>query len=303
LELQEVKKPVPKDDEVLIKIIATSVTASDALLRRMDQGCCMGCLLQAIFGFGRPRNPIMGMTLSGTVEGVGKKVTEFKAGDPVFAYGSTSAMNRRFGSYAEYICLPEDWNLLPKPPNLTHLQAACVPYGGFLAFHIINRGNVQRGQRVLIYGASGCIGTMAVQLAAHAGATVTAACSGGNAALVESLGAARTIDYTSPDAVAQLEKYDLVLDAVGPTKTSELKAASKKALSPGGKYISIDDDVPSSVRKDFEKLRDMAAEGKLVPVIDRCFPLEEIVQAHEYVDEGHKKGNVAISVTEGADKV
>lgn len=303
LVLTEVEKPTPKDDEVLIKICATSVTTSDALIRAMDQNIFLRCLLQAIFGFGKPRNPILGMTLSGVVESTGRKVTLFKAGDKVFAHCSTSATNMRFGSYAEYHCLPEMWNLLKKPDNITHKQAAAIPYGGLLAIHCVKKGIIQRGQTVLVYGASGSIGTMVVQLAKDAGAVVTAVCSSKNFELVKSLGADRVIDYTSDDAISQLESYDLVVDAVGNTKVSALKTASKKALTKGGKYISIDDDVPSTDRKDFIRLKEMAEQGKLVPVIDRCFPLEEMAQAHAYVDQGHKKGNVVISVTKEAGKM
>lgn len=303
LVLTEVEKPTPKDDEVLIKICATSVTTSDALIRAMDQNIFLRCLLQAIFGFGKPRNPILGMTLSGVVESTGRKVTLFKAGDKVFAHCSTSATNMRFGSYAEYHCLPEMWNLLKKPDNITHKQAAAIPYGGLLAIHCVKKGIIQRGQTVLVYGASGSIGTMVVQLAKDAGAVVTAVCSSKNFELVKSLGADRVIDYTSDGALSQLESYDLVVDAVGNTKVSALKTASKKALTKGGKYISIDDDVPSTDRKDFIRLKEMAEQGKLVPVIDRCFPLEEMAQAHAYVDQGHKKGNVVISVTKEAGKM
>jgi len=303
LALQEIDKPVPKEDEVLIKIYATSVTASDVLIRGMNQNCMMRLLLQIIFGFGRPRNPILGMTLSGMVESTGPKVSSFKKGDKVFAYGSISPTKLRFGSYAEYISLPEDWNLLPKPTNMTHKQAAAIPYGGFLALHCIKKGNIKHGQRVCIYGASGSIGTMALQLAKDSGAVVTAVCSNANFDLARSLGADHTIDYTIPDAASQLGTYDLVIDAVGYSKTSALKAASREALSPGGRYISIDDDVPSTKQKDFALLKELAEAGKIAPVIDQCFPLTEMKEAHAYVDQGHKKGNVVISVTLEADKL
>jgi len=303
LVLKEVSRPVPKDDEVLIKIYATSVTASDVLIRSMDQNICMRCLLQVIFGFGKPRNPILGMTLSGVVQSVGKNVTLFQENDKVFAYGSMSATKRRFGSYAEYICLPEDWNLLKKPTNITHHDAAAIPYGGFLAWHCIKQGNIQPEQKVLIYGASGSIGTMAIQFAKQAGAVLTAVCSSNNFDLVKSLGVDHVIDYTSDTAVSKLEKYDLVVDAVGNSKTSALKVASKKSLTNKGKYISIDDDIPSTNKEDFVKLKEMAEQGKLVPVIDCCFPLEEMAQAHTYVELGHKKGNVVITINDAADQL
>jgi NADPH:quinone reductase-like Zn-dependent oxidoreductase len=299
LVLKDVEKPIPKDDEVLIKIYTTSVTASDSHLRSMNESFPLRMLLQAIFGFGKPRNPIFGMVLSGVVESVGKSVTLFKSGDSVFAYGSMSAMERRFGSYAEYQCLPESWNLLSKPVNLTHQQAAAIPYGGFLALHCINKGKLKEGDKVLLYGASGSIGTLAIQMAKRAGAVVTAVCSANNHDLVKDLGADAVIDYTADDAVDQLEDdYDVVIDVVGNKKSSALKEACKKAA---GKYISIDDDVPTTKKEDFVKIKEMAEEGHLKPVIDRTFALSEMVEAHKYVDQGHKKGNVIISVIQEED--
>jgi len=297
LVVQQVPKPSPAPNEVLIRIYATTVTASDVLIRRMGGNIFMRLLLQAVFGFGRPRNPVLGMACSGVVQAIGEKVTKFRPGDSVFAYGAMSATVRRFGSYAEFLCLPEEWNLLGKPDNLSHKQAAALPYGGFLAWHCVH-GRIQPGQRVLIYGASGSIGTMAVQLAKQAGATVTGVCSRGNFDLVTGLGCDKAIDYTSSGAVGELELYDLVVDAVGSSKTSALKKASKRALAAGGKYVSIDDDVPATRKEEFVQLREMAAAGKLKPVIDRCFRLEDMVEAHRYVDAGHKKGNVVVSVVE-----
>ena len=171
-----------------------------------------------------------------------------------------------------------------------------------MALDLIQKGNIQRGQKVLIYGASGSIGTMAVQLAKEAGAIVTAVCSKKNFNLAEVLGAYHLIDYTSDDVVSQLETYHLVIDAVGKSKTSALKTASKNALTAGGKYISIDDDMPSTKKEDFVKLKEMAEQGKIIPVVDRCYPLEEIAKTHAYVDMGHKQGNVVISVTNEADQ-
>lgn len=297
---KELPQPKPKSNEVLVRIDATSVTASDVLLRAMNQPCMIRLMLQLVFGFGKPRNPILGMTLSGSIAEVGEDVTLWKVGDPVFAYLSMSAMHRKFGSYAEYICLPEVWNLWKKPSNLTHLQAAALPYGGLLAWHCIKKSKIQKGHEVLVYGASGSIGTMAIQYAKHAGAIVTAVCREKNFSLVKSLGATHVLDYTKD--LEKLETYDVILDAVGNSKTSEFKVACTKAVRRGGSYLSIDDDVPSTKREDFIHLAEMAEAGEIVPVIDQCFDLEDMVEAHAYVDGGHKVGNVVISVTDKANK-
>lgn len=297
LTLKESPKPVPKDHEVLVKIHATTVTASDALLRGMNFSLFFKLFVQAIFGFGKPRNPIMGMACSGEIAEVGKAVTQYKVGDLVYGYGALSPTKRRFGSYAEYITYPEDWCVTRKPENLSHEEAACLPYGALLALYFLNKVNLQPGQHILIYGASGSIGTMAVQLAKNAGATITAVCSSRNFEMVRSLGADKVIDYTKDDAVSKLEQYDVVMDAVGNSKTSALKEAAKKtALKPGGKYTSIDKGTPKGIMADFEYISKLAEAGKLQTMIDKTFPLEEMAEAHRYVDAGHKRGNVAISV-------
>jgi len=236
LVLKEVEKPTPKADEVLIRIHATSVTTSDVLIRSMDQPFFLKLVLQLVFGFGKPRNPILGMVVAGKVEHIGKAVTKFQPGDEVFAYGSISPMKRRFGSYAEYITLPEDWNLEEKPTNLSYEEAAAIPYGGLLAMSLLSRTQIKPGSKVLIYGASGSIGTMLIQLAKHAGATVTSVCSARNFELVTSLGSDKVIDYTQDQAENLLETYDVVFDAVGNSKTSPLKEKSQKALKPKGGF-------------------------------------------------------------------
>jgi NADPH:quinone reductase-like Zn-dependent oxidoreductase len=295
--LADVEKPFPKNNEVLIKIKATSVTASDVLIRRLDEPLIPKFILQIIFGFGKPRNPILGMVSSGVVVAKGEIVTSFQIGDEVFAYGSISPTNRRFGSYAEYICLPEDWNIALKPANISHNEAAATPYGGLLAMHLLSKTSIQKGDEVLIYGASGSIGTMAVQLAKIAGANVTAVCSGKNVDLVKSLGCDRVIDYTLQGAEKQLSTYKYVLDAVGNSKSSILKEKSKKALHADGTYISIDTGVPKTPRSAFIQLKNYLAAGKIKPVIDRVFPLEKMAEAHDYVELGHKRGNVIISIS------
>jgi NADPH:quinone reductase-like Zn-dependent oxidoreductase len=299
LKLQEVPKPTPKDDEVLIKIHATSVTASDVLMRGLKANFVYKIIIQAMMGFGKPRNPILGMVMSGVVEETGANVTLFKPGDEVMAYGARSMTSIKWGFYAEYMCLPEDWNLTYKPANLSFLEAAALPYGAYLAQHVLKKADLQVDQKVLIYGASGSIGTMAIQFAKQAGVEITAVCSSKNFELVGSLGADKVIDYTHADAVSQLETYDWVLDTVGNTKTSALKEASKTALTPAGQYLSVDEGTPETTREDLVMFKELAEDGKLKPVIDRSFPLEEMVQAHKYVEQGHKKGNVVIAVEHG----
>ncbi|MCB0644895.1 MAG: NAD(P)-dependent alcohol dehydrogenase, partial [Phaeodactylibacter sp.] len=292
LVVTEIEKPAPKDNEVLIKIHATTVTTSDVLIRGLKAPPIPRFIVQLIFGFGKPRNPILGMVTAGVVEAVGKDVSAFKVGDEVFAYGSVSPTKRHFGSYAEYICLPEDWNLARKPANLNFEEAAAIPYGGLLATHLLKKASLKKGDKVLIYGASGSIGTMAIQLAKHAGATVTSVCSSKNFELVQSLGSDKVLDYRDPEAVDQLETYDYVIDAVGNTKSSELKEKSKKALTAKGKYISIDHGTPLTPKEAFTNLKTLAEQEKIKPVIDRVYPLEKMVEAHKYVETGRKRGNV-----------
>lgn len=296
LVLSNVEKPTPKANEVLIQIRATSVTTSDVLIRRLNEPMISRFLLQLIFGFGRPRNPVLGMVTAGVVERKGKDVTLFEIGDEVFAYGSISPTKRRFGSYAEYICLLEDWNLALKPVNLSFEEAAAIPYGGLLASHLLKKTSINRGDRVLIYGASGSIGTMAIQLAKHMGAHVTSVCSSRNFELVTSLGSDKMIDYTKKSAVKQLERYNCVIDAVGNSKSSKLKEKSKKSLTSNGKYISIDDGVPLTPKEAFFNLKRLVEQRKIIPVIDRIYPLEKMAEAHKYVELGHKRGNVIITI-------
>ena len=296
LVLAEVEKPSPKDNEVLVKIHATSVTTSDVLIRKMNEKPIPKFFLQCVFGFGKPRKPILGMVSSGVIESKGSSVSSFNIGDEVFAYGSVSAAKRRFGSYAEYICLPEDWHIAHKPANINHCDAAAIPYGGLLASHLLNQAEIKEGDKVLIYGASGSIGSMAIQLAKNAGAIVTSVCSGKNFELVKSLGSDFEIDYTREDAEFELETYNYVFDAVGNAKSSTLKEKSKKALLPKGKYISIDHGIPLTPKSAFLNLKSLAEQEKIKPVVDRVYPLDKMAEAHAYVEKRHKKGNVVITV-------
>jgi NADPH:quinone reductase-like Zn-dependent oxidoreductase len=298
LQLQEVERPAPKSNEVLIKIFATPVTASDCIVRgfKLPRWHPMGLMMGLVIGFTKPRNPILGMVLAGEVESVGKDVKLFAEGDQVFGSTFKPPHRIRFGAYAEYTCLPENSLIALKPANVTYEEAAAVPYGGGLALYCLKKGNIQSGQKVLIYGASGAIGTCAVQLARYFGAKVTGVCSTTNLELVRSLGAESVIDYTKEDSTNRGELYDFIFDAVGKRKSSKLKLQCKKAITPNGKYISVDDGSPKYDIKSLILLKELVEAGHLKAVIDRCYPLDQIVEAHRYVDQGHKKGNVVITI-------
>jgi len=300
LQLKEVEKPTPKDNEILIKIFATTVTSSDCIVRafKLPRWHPMGFMMGIMLGFSKPKRSILGMILAGEIASVGSEVKRLKVGDQVFASTVGSPLKIRFGAYAEYICLPEDGNVALKPTNLSYEEAAAIPYGGWLALHYLKKGNIQNGQKVLIYGASGAIGTTAVQIAKSFGAEVTGICSTTNLEMVETLGSDKVIDYTEKDFTQKLENYNLILDAVPfyMANKKSIKSLCKKALSSNGKYVSIDDGSPKQSYEDLVFLKELVESGKLKPVIDRRYPIEQIVEAHRYVDKGHKKGNVVITV-------
>ena len=292
LQLREVEKPIPRNNEVLIKIHATTVTSSDWFIRSALRSAPVTTqiLMRLVMGVTRPRKPILGLVLAGEIKETSKHLRRFRVGDRVYAFTKF-----RFSSYAQYTSLQETATLASAPSNLTYVEAADIPYGGLLALHYLRKGTIRAGQQVLIYGASGAVGTSAVQLAKHFGTVVTAVCSTTNLDLVASLGADAVIDYTKQHTPGKV--YDLVLDAVGKRKTSRLKAACRTALTPDGKYISVDDGMPHMTASDLEQLTDLVEAGKIKPVIDRCYPLEQIVAAHQYVEQGHKKGNVVVTVS------
>jgi len=235
------------------------------------------------------------LVLAGKIESVGKNIKRFKLGDQV--YGLTGF---GLGAYAEYKCMKETDStygcLALKPNNLSYEEATVAAYGGLLAFQYMEKGNIQRGQKVLIYGASGTSGTTAVQFAKYLGAEVTGVCSTSNIELVKSLGADSVIDYTKKDSINLIKQYDFILDAVGKIKTSELKEACKKALTPKGKYVSIDDGKLILDSNRLALIKELVETCHIKPVVDRSYPLEQIVEAHEYVGKGHKKGGVAITI-------
>ncbi|WP_458122130.1 NAD(P)-dependent alcohol dehydrogenase [Paenibacillus sp. Z6-24] len=299
LEIAQMDTPVPDKKDIIVRIHATTVSAGDIRVRQFRSPLLLWIPMRLVLGIRKPRNPVLGVELAGQVVDCGSEVTQFQRGDRVFAL-----TGMRFGAHAEYIRLPESAQITRMPKGMAYEQAAALPYSGTSALCFLRRARIQPGQRILIYGASGAVGSTAVQLAAHYGAVVTGVCGPNNLQMVQSMGASKVIDYTKTVFHEQPERYDIIFDAVG--KLSEKQAVP--ALVPGGTYITVDGQgMIRTTRDDLIYIRERAEAGEIWPVIDRYYTLDEVPDAHRYVEQGHKKGNVVIRVstadTEGTDIV
>lgn len=296
LKLTEVEKPLPEEHEILVRVHATTAHIGDVRMRKPDP-----FLARLVNGIFKPRKiKVLGMELAGEVEAVGESVTRFKPGDQVFGFTGFG-----YGAYAEYKCMAEEGRgtrsgiVAIKPVNLSYEEAAALPGGGITALKVLGKAEIQAGSKVLIYGASGSVGTYAIQLAREAGAEVTGVCSTANLELVRTLGAEKVIDYTQEDFTQSGETYDVIFDAVDKLPLSRAQAALKE----GGVYLNVARDSGSGgdlSADDLDTLRELCEAGSLRPVIDRVYPMEQIVEAHRYVESGHKVGHVVISVVQEA---
>lgn len=295
LQNKEIEKPKPKNKEVLVKIHFTTVHIGDTKIRRLEpdmgknKDLFIKPLMRIMLGFNRPRKKVLGIEFSGGIEKIGKDVTKFKKGDAVF--GSTQL---NFGTYAEYCCASENSIISTLPSNMSFKETAPLSNGSMTALYYLKKAKISKGQKILIYGASGSVGTYAVQIAKYFKTTVTGVCSTSNIEMVKSLGADNIIDYKTEDFTQNTETYDIIFDAVGKIPSNKRKIS----LSKNGVYVNVLADNFKLKIQDLDFIKGICEKGKLKSVIDRTYPLEEIVEAHRYVDKGHKKGNVLISVSE-----
>ena len=306
LKLRDVEKPTPKDNEVLVKVFATPVTIGDVRLRKADP-----FMARTFNGLVKPKRKILGMNFAGKIEATGKDVKQFNSGDKVF--GSTTF---EFGCYAEYLTISEEGVITTMPSNISYEEAAAIPFGTITSLHFLKKGNIKKGQKVLIYGASGSLGVAAVQLAKYFGAEVTGVCSTANVELVKSLGANHVIDYTKKNFADQNQTYDIIYDTVGKSPFFDcLKKLNKNGIFLNAVHIppfsifknlwmfmtgskKIIGGISIEHKEDLDFIKKLFEEGKYKSVVDKCYPFEQIVDAHRYVDAGHKKGNVVITVSQ-----
>ena len=292
IEIQEVKKPIPKDNEVLIRITAGTVQTGDCKMRNFievaknsNYNPLLQFIMRLVMGYNRPKNPILGTELFGKIEAIGKKVTEHKIGDEVIVMP-----DMKMGAHAEYIAWQEGKLIVNKPQNITSEQAAALSFGGITALYFLRRANIQKGQTILIHGASGAVGSAAVQLAKYYGAIVTGVCGPDNINLVKSIGADMVIDYTKESLDRDNTQYDIIFDTVEKLPKNKCNHLLKKR----GKYISVTKGIVMGNQKDLVFITELAHQNIYLPVIDKCFTLNEIVEAYKYVETGHKKGNVIL---------
>ncbi len=290
LQLRELPQPAPGRGGVRIRVHATAVTSSDCLVRSLNVPPLMRIAARLAVGVTRPRS-VPGMVMAGQVDAAGQDVRRFTEGDRVFGFDRFG-----FGCYGQYKCMPEGGLLTAMPSRLSYQEAASIPYGGLLALYFLRRGKIESRREVLVYGASGAVGTSAVQLARHFGAAVTGVCSSANLELVKSLGAGAVIDYAKDDFTTSGKRYDLIFVAVGNRVNPPARARCEMALAPGGAYVSVDAGRPRLHAADLLLLAQLAEQGELKPVIDRCYALEQMAEAHRYVEAGHKRGNVIVTI-------
>lgn len=293
LQLKEVDKPIPKNNEVLIKIHFTTVHIGDTKIRRLEpemgtvKDLFIKPMMRILIGFKRPRKKILGMEFSGVIEEIGKDVIKFKTGNSIF--GSTEL---NFGTYSEYCCVSENSILATLPNNMNFKETAPISNASITALHYLKKAKISKGQKILIYGASGSVGTYAVQIAKYFKTTVTGVCSANNFEMVKSIGADKLINYKTEDFTQSGETYDIIFDAVGKIPSKKRKIS----LSKNGIYVNVLSDNFKMKIQDLDFIKEICEKGKLKSVIDRTYLLEEMVEAHRYVDKGHKKGNVIITI-------
>jgi NADPH:quinone reductase-like Zn-dependent oxidoreductase len=315
LELKEVEKPTPQDNEILVKVHATTVNYGDLIARNFKNVSPQEFNMPSFFwlparlsfGFNKPKNPILGSEFAGEIEAIGSDVRQFKKGDPVFGY-----LGQRMGAYAEYLCMPETGTVALKPVNMSYAEATAVPYGAIMALNLLKKANLQPGQKVLINGASGAIGSAAVQLAKYNGAEVTGVCGTPRLAYVKALGAGKVIDYTQTDFTQSGETYDLIFDILGKSSFSRCK----KVLTENGRYLLASFKIKQLIQmlwtsfvgnqkvicalssekaEDLTFIKELVEAGHFKSILDRCYPLDQAAEAHRYVESGRKQGNVVIT--------